>query len=231
MVRIFSSQFWSTGFGKSRQSHDIDEIDEIELIVRMVIEYLDLVNLNQMIFDVKLVEFSLRNFTSPLSNKVKSSTYVKAIEDGIQEIFYLFLLTKNYPNMFSKKDAFRIYHTLLIRGDGTFFGIVNEIIIDNFYDTKIGIGGEVIKYIESLNIQRKDVTDACPFSKAFKDSKNIFFESIWNFLENKFYPHYLSKQFQFRNYCVEQLNTGDKDYLIAFFNLGLLGAYERGELT
>ena len=228
MVRIFSSKYWSTGFGKSGQNHDIDEI---ELIVTKVIEYLDFVNLNQMIFDVKHVEFSLRNFTSPLTSKVKSINYINAIEQGIQEIFYLFLLTKNYPNIFSKKDAFKIYHTLLIRGDGTFYGIVNEIIIDNFYQTKIGIGGEVIEYIKSLNIQRKDITDACPFSKAFKGSKNIFFESIWNFLENKFYPYYISKQFQFRNYCVEQLNTGDKDYLVALFNLGLLGAYERGELN
>lgn len=227
MVRIFSSQFWSTGFGKSGQSHDIDEIQSI---VTEVLKYLNSIDLNQIIFDVKHIEFSLRNFNSTKRDN-RSSTYVKAIEDGIQEIFYLFLLTKNYPNMFSKKDVFKIYHTLLIRGDGTFYGIVNEIIIDNFYHTKIGIGGEVIKYIESLNIQRKDVTDACPFSKAFKDSKNIFFESIWNFLENKFYPHYLSKQFQFRSYCVEQLNTGDKDYLVALFNLGLLGAYERGELN
>lgn len=227
MVRIFSSQSWSKGFGNSGQNHDIDEI---ELVVTEVLEYLDSVDLNQMIFDVKHVEFSLRNFslTKPYD---RGSTYVKAIEDGIQEIFYLFLLTKNYPNIFLKKDAFKIYHTLLIRGDGTFYGIVNEIIIDNFYQTKIGIGGEVIKYIELLNNQRRDVIVACPFSKAFKDSKNIFFKSIWNFLENKFYLYYLEKQFQFRSYCIEQVNNGNTDYLIALFHLGLLGKYERGELT
>ncbi|MCH8520037.1 MAG: hypothetical protein LAT82_04760 [Nanoarchaeota archaeon] len=227
MLRIFSSKNWSAGSGKLGQVHNLDEID---LIVIKVLEYLNDVNLNQMIFDVKHVEFSLRNFKSPL-NKVKSITYINAIEHGIQEIFYLFLLTKNYPKLFSKKDAFRIYHTLLIRGDGTFYGIINEIIIDNFYQTKIGVGEEVIKYIESLKIQRKDVNDACPFSKTLKNIKNNFFESIWYFLEERFYPYYLSKQFQFRNYCLEEINNGDKDYLVALFNLGLLGAYKRGELS
>ena len=150
--------------------------------------------------------------------KSKRRTYFKTLIQAFFEVFYLYLIHKNYN--INRDELYKISRHLMRDGQGS--------IPENLKLIKLN-KDEVEDFINSQKSvsQRKKGEDSCLFytSKMGKE----FFDIIWNFIDLRFFPALFQKFAVQRNQFIELINQGDEKGKIALFHLGLLGAYERGE--
>ena len=191
-------------------------------------EYLNQIRLNELNFPFEINPSLYLNLTDDLNlNKI----YNSGLNSAFEEILYLFLFCKNYSHKYNKERVFRIFHILLIRGKGT-LGSLKE---TTFFKSEDAYTREewLENHINTLNNERKNITDACPFSKVSKELKNSFFNKVWNYIENIYFPAIEQSGLRISNNLDQyeiSFSRNRKEFRKLLFQLGLLGKYERGEL-
>lgn len=157
--------------------------------------------------DILLLELNKEDFIFEISHDYPD--FVMAVSSGREfakaphfpgffveafvEIFIAYLFNKNYPNQYLKEDLKEILILLTFRGENP---TPNNLYNDSFFDAEKKEDDFLRRKIWYLNYskkfeERKADKASCPFSKS--GLKDLFIETVWNFIEIKFYPLLLKK--------------------------------------
>lgn len=214
-------------------SENIHDLNIMENVIDLVLTRLNLVSINYDEFEIRylgnfdlFINSVLRYHSKIFINTISASDleidyYINFVVESIFEIFYLYLFNKNYN--IDKNKLFVISKRQMKYGRYNIIYFISKI---NFLENSI-----YEQFCSNLSshfkIDQKD--PACPFFKSLE--KKQLFETIWSFIDREFFPELQEK---FKPEILQYIESAKKEEesgLIALFHLGLLGKFQRGELT
>lgn len=145
------------------------------------------------------------------------------LADAFNDVFTFFLLHKNYN--FDENFIIDLIQNWMFSGNQLVYNEMSN--VDFFkmnYNTKINYLLDLKLELERRNIRRAK----CPFYNSVY--KEEFINLTWDYVE--IFLNLVVENFNYQlNQFIILANQGDDRGKIALFHLGLLGKYERGELT
>lgn len=198
---------------------DIDSLVEI---------YLQRLNIlfSQVDFDVTNLDSLFNTIKSKLLADEELSVIAEPLTTSFFHMFYSYLFHKNYQISPKIIKGYTMNH--MSKGYKT---IKHHMEVNGFFSVFTPIERKL--FLERLNNVFNSTSskrDVCYISSNTL-LKHSFFDTIWNFIDFKFFPTLFQKFAAQKNQYIQLMNQGDESGRIALFHLGLLGAYERGEVN
>ena len=222
-------------FRTKRTKYSDEDIEKIKKLVEIFINNLDkiiTIDLIKSIQDRSIPSISgwnkkkLLNLIIELDDVLADENdFINILPIAFSEIFTLYSLYINFK--IPKTSCEIVAKNYIFTGKGV---IIYALFENNFFKVSAEEKMNLIRNL--IRKSEKGEVPSCPFHYIDNELKDNFFNKVWSYIDLEFFPNLFQKfgtKLQLNNF-IQLANQGNEKGKIVLFHLGLLGAYERGEI-